>query len=204
MRLLGNFKDVTMKRQRGRNRNNNRNNNNNNPNRSLDSNGPGVKVRGNVSTIYEKYVALARDAQSSGNRVNAENLRQHAEHYLRVMNEMEAARAAAQAERDAQRAARGETDDNKEDGDERTSRRHNRNRKPREDKTAESKPAEDKAENDALEVVTPKAEEPKIKLKAKPSAKKAEVKLDGDAAEEKPKRRRKAPPRKEEAVDAAE
>ena len=68
-----------MKRQRGRNRNNNRSNNSN-PNRSLDSNGPGVKVRGNVSTVYEKYSALARDAQSSGNRVNAENLKQHAEH----------------------------------------------------------------------------------------------------------------------------
>ena len=84
-----------MKRQRGRNRNNRNNNNNTNPNRSMDSNGPGVKVRGNVSTIYEKYTALARDARSSGNRVNAENLRQHAEHYLRLMNEMEAARAKA-------------------------------------------------------------------------------------------------------------
>jgi hypothetical protein len=96
-----------MKRQRGRNRNNNRSNNSN-PNRSLDSNGPGVKVRGNVSTVYEKYSALARDAQSSGNRVNAENLKQHAEHYLRLMNEMETARLAAQAERDAQRAPRNE------------------------------------------------------------------------------------------------
>lgn len=94
-----------MKRQRGRNRNNNRSNNSN-PNRSLDSNGPGVKVRGNVSTVYEKYSALARDAQSSGNRVNAENLKQHAEHYLRLMNEMETARLAAQVERDAQRAPR--------------------------------------------------------------------------------------------------
>ena len=106
-----------MKRQRGRNRNNNRSNNSN-PNRSLDSNGPGVKVRGNVSTVYEKYSALARDAQSSGNRVNAENLKQHAEHYLRLMNEMETARLAAQAERDAQRAPRNEnaTGDEAPDG----------------------------------------------------------------------------------------
>ena len=106
-----------MKRQRGRNRNNNRSNNSN-PNRSLDSNGPGVKVRGNVSTVYEKYSALARDAQSSGNRVNAENLKQHAEHYLRLMNEMETARVAAQAERDAQRAPRNEnaTGDEAPDG----------------------------------------------------------------------------------------
>ena len=175
-----------MKRQRGRNRNNNRNNNNNtNPNRSMDSNGPGVKVRGNVSTIYEKYTALARDAQSSGNRVNAENLRQHAEHYLRVMNEMEAARAKAQAERDAARAARGESDDG-EDGEERKGRRHNhRNRKPREDK-----PSEGKTDHDALEVVTPEktseADAPQMK----------DPKADNDApevtAEDHPKRRSKA------------
>jgi len=48
-----------MKRQRGRNRNNRNNNNNTNPNRSMDSNGPGVKVRGNVNTIYEKLVLPA-------------------------------------------------------------------------------------------------------------------------------------------------
>jgi len=59
-----------MKRQRGRGRNNN-NNRNNNHNRAMDSNGPEVKVRGTASTIYEKYTTLARDAQSSGNRVNA-------------------------------------------------------------------------------------------------------------------------------------
>jgi len=75
-----------MKRQRGRNRNknNNRHNNQTNYNRSMDSQGPDVKVRGNASTIYEKYTALARDAKMGGSRVKAENLLQHAEHYLRV------------------------------------------------------------------------------------------------------------------------
>ncbi|MEL6687628.1 MAG: DUF4167 domain-containing protein, partial [Pseudomonadota bacterium] len=62
-----------MKRQRGRNRNNN---NRNNTNRSMESNGPDGKVRGNVSTIYEKYTQLARDAKTGGNRVRAESLRQ--------------------------------------------------------------------------------------------------------------------------------
>jgi hypothetical protein len=34
----------------------------------------------------ERYVALAREASTSGDRVAAENLYQHAEHYLRIMN----------------------------------------------------------------------------------------------------------------------
>ena len=36
--------------------------------------------------MFERYVALAREAQTSGDRVAAENLYQHAEHYFRVMN----------------------------------------------------------------------------------------------------------------------
>ena len=70
-----------MKRQRGRGRKSN-----GNPgNRSLESNGPEVKIRGNAAQIYEKYVQYARDAQTSGDRVKAENLFQHAEHYYRMM-----------------------------------------------------------------------------------------------------------------------
>jgi hypothetical protein len=58
------------------------------PNRSqtLDSNGPNVKIRGNPHQIFERYVALAREASTSGDRVAAENLYQHAEHYFRVMS----------------------------------------------------------------------------------------------------------------------
>lgn len=36
--------------------------------------------------FFERYVALAREASTSGDRVAAENLHQHAEHYFRVMN----------------------------------------------------------------------------------------------------------------------
>jgi hypothetical protein len=53
---------------------------------TLDSNGPNVKIRGNPHQIFERYVALAREASTSGDRVAAENLYQHAEHYFRVMN----------------------------------------------------------------------------------------------------------------------
>ncbi|MBM3583091.1 MAG: DUF4167 domain-containing protein [Alphaproteobacteria bacterium] len=54
-------------------------------NQSLDSNGPDVKLRGTANQIYDKYLILARDAQSSGDRVGAENYLQHAEHYFRMM-----------------------------------------------------------------------------------------------------------------------
>jgi hypothetical protein len=44
-----------------------------------------VKIRGNANHIYEKYLQLARDANSSGDRVMAENYLQHAEHYYRLI-----------------------------------------------------------------------------------------------------------------------
>jgi hypothetical protein len=53
---------------------------------NLDSNGPNVKIRGTPHQIFERYIALAREASTSGDRVAAENLYQHAEHYYRVMN----------------------------------------------------------------------------------------------------------------------
>ncbi len=74
---------------RGRN-----NNNRKGPNpltRSYESNGPDVKIRGSAQQIADKYAALARDAQSAGDRVMAENYLQHAEHYNRII-------AAAQAQ----------------------------------------------------------------------------------------------------------
>lgn len=53
-------------------------------NRVLDSNGPDVKLRGTAQTIAEKYMQLARDAASSGDRVMAESYYQHADHYYRL------------------------------------------------------------------------------------------------------------------------
>jgi hypothetical protein len=51
----------------------------------MDSNGPDVKIRGTPAHIYEKYLQLARDAHSGGDRVQAENYLQHAEHYYRLI-----------------------------------------------------------------------------------------------------------------------
>jgi hypothetical protein len=87
------------KRSRGRNGGGNPYHNNN-PNRggggggprpphrsqTFDSNGPNVKIRGNAYQVYERYLALAREAQSSGDSIASENFYQHAEHYFRVMN----------------------------------------------------------------------------------------------------------------------
>src|SRR5437870_10283855 len=71
-------------RQRGRNNNGGRKHVN--PlSRNFESNGPDVKVRGNAAHIAEKYLSLARDAQSSGDPVLAENYLQHAEHYTRII-----------------------------------------------------------------------------------------------------------------------
>src|SRR4029077_10409918 len=56
-----------------------------NPNRTFDSSRPEVKIRGSAANVYEKYLQLARDANSSGDRVMAENYLQHAEHYYRIM-----------------------------------------------------------------------------------------------------------------------
>jgi hypothetical protein len=71
-------------RQRGRNNNGGRKHVN--PlSRNFESNGPDVKVRGNAAHVAEKYLQLARDAQSSGDPVLAENYLQHAEHYFRIV-----------------------------------------------------------------------------------------------------------------------
>src|SRR5215475_9142248 len=83
--------------------------------RVYESNGPDVKIRGTASHIAEKYIQLARDAQSSGDPVAAENYYQHAEHYFRLI-------AAAQEQfRQSQPYFRPEgepRDDSFEDGEE--------------------------------------------------------------------------------------
>ncbi len=53
--------------------------------RSYESNGPDVKIRGTAHHVAEKYLQLGRDAQATGDHVNAENYFQHAEHYLRII-----------------------------------------------------------------------------------------------------------------------
>ena len=94
------------------------NNNRKGPNpltRSYESNGPDVKVRGTAQHIAEKYMTLARDAQSSGDRVMAENYLQHAEHYNRII----AAAYAANPPQFAPQQNEGDDDGSSGDGDNR-------------------------------------------------------------------------------------
>ncbi len=95
---------------RGRPRNNQGRNQNRkpNPNRALESHGPGIKVRGAASTIFEKYTQLASDATTSGDRVSAEYYYQYAEHYGRLvqaqLHEREKREEAQRTQRDAKQA----------------------------------------------------------------------------------------------------
>ena len=75
------------KRGRGRGRRGNGNNHQNhvpNRNTSYESNGPDVKLRGNAQQLHEKYMALAHDSASAGERISAEAYTQFADHYFRL------------------------------------------------------------------------------------------------------------------------
>jgi hypothetical protein len=56
------------------------------PSQTFDSHGPGDRIRGNASQVYERYLTLAREAARSDDRVASENYYQHAEHYFRIGN----------------------------------------------------------------------------------------------------------------------
>jgi Domain of unknown function (DUF4167) len=107
-----------VKRSRGRGRRPQNNNHNSggggggggggyNPNRNYDSNGPEVKIRGSAATVYEKYLQLARDANTSGDRVMAENYLQHAEHYYRILAAQQAQQQQYQAQQQQNAQANG-------------------------------------------------------------------------------------------------
>ena len=78
--------------------------------RSFESNGPDVKIRGTALHIAEKYVQLARDAQTSGDRVAGESYLQHAEHFFRIV-------AAAQAQMPQPQAPQIVRDEGEDDED---------------------------------------------------------------------------------------
>jgi len=55
-------------------------------NQTFESSGPEVKIRGTAQQVYEKYLSLARDAVSAGDRIAAEGYFQFADHYYRLVN----------------------------------------------------------------------------------------------------------------------
>ena len=71
---------------RSRGRGNPRRPNNGPRTQVFESNGPDTRIRRTVNQVLEKYLAMARDASSSGDYVSAENYFQHAEHYFRILS----------------------------------------------------------------------------------------------------------------------
>ena len=66
---------------------NNSNSLNNNGNMNFNRNGSMHNIH-NVEKTMQKYLQLAKDAQSNGDPVLAQNYLQHADHYLRRYNEL--------------------------------------------------------------------------------------------------------------------
>jgi len=132
-----------MKRQRGRGRGKP---SGNQGNRSFESNGPDVKIRGNAATIHEKYMQLARDASSSGDRVMAENYYQHADHFFRVVAEQQAALIEQQQRRERQQGQNN--GQNNADGGNNDRRRNynNRNRNDADDSSGDQPQSQSQAQ----------------------------------------------------------
>ena len=162
-----------------------------NPNRALDSNGPDVRIRGTANQIHDKYLALARDASSAGDRIKAESYLQHAEHYFRLIRSMQAAQ---QPQGQAAPAPSEDAENEQpavEDGEE--TRRSQRGRR-----NANTTPSESAAEESAADAGAkapqtsasdaPAAEEPAPAQEA--SAESADKDEDKPAPEKKPRRRR--------------
>ena len=166
---------MAMQRKRRRRSGGNNNNNQNNPNRHYESNGPDVRIRGSAQQILEKYLQYARDAQTSGDRVKAEALFQHAEHYARIVAVFEAQKEEQRKEREARDAERAA---------ERAARDAERAESAGEDDSTEEASAQAETETTEAEVV-----EASTEATDTPEAQEA-------SAEDKPKRRRRAPTRK--------
>ena len=69
---------------RGRNRNNS---SKRSPGRSNMHDSQSGRNRGNAQQLLDKYLSLARDSLSQGDRVAAENFFQHADHFQRIITE---------------------------------------------------------------------------------------------------------------------
>ena len=99
---------TTQKQGRARGRGQRKPGNGNVLNRVYESSGPEGKVRGTPQQIVDKYLGLARDAQTAGDRVTSENFLQHAEHYQRILTQaaqQQQSERREQAESEAEAAA---------------------------------------------------------------------------------------------------
>lgn len=86
-------------------------------NRVFDSSGPEGKVRGTPQQIIDKYLALARDAQLSNDRVAEQSFLQHAEHYTRMLGEAQREQAERQQQFQPQQRQQNDEDRDQRDRD---------------------------------------------------------------------------------------
>ncbi|MDF1608008.1 DUF4167 domain-containing protein [Hoeflea sp. YIM 152468] len=118
--------------------------------RSYDSSGPDVKIRGTAQHVAEKYMNLARDAQSSGDRVMAENYLQHAEHYNRIILTAQAQMQERLQRDDTQPQGRESQDQDDEDrdsdGDTDRNTQDQRSQRNEQQARAERQPRQDRGE----------------------------------------------------------
>ncbi|MEJ6672910.1 MAG: DUF4167 domain-containing protein [Alphaproteobacteria bacterium] len=77
-----------------------------NRNTMFESNGPEGRLRGNAQQLYEKYTALANDANTAGERISAEACSQFADHYYRINQTIVMAAEQQRRTQDDQRASR--------------------------------------------------------------------------------------------------
>jgi hypothetical protein len=144
---------------------------------TFDSNGPDGRVRGNARQVYEKYLTLARDATSAGDRIAAEAYYQHAEHYFRILSDSTDPQSGGrrQEERQPQQPYNGA------DGEEANGNAV----------AAAEEPAKTNGAAEQPEVSRPGAEQPEIEAAPAPSA---EAGGEGEAPQ-KPRRSRSRKPR---------
>ena len=125
------------KRSRGRaRRHNGFNQPNVNRNTTFESNGPEGKLRGNAQQLYEKYTALAQDANSSSERISAEAFSQFADHYYRLHQTILAAMEQKRHSQENKSESRQKTlDDNTTELDNSAEQSNNLADKDKEDQT---------------------------------------------------------------------
>lgn len=159
-------------RSRGRNSNNRNNQQRGGRNNGGNRGGKGQPRNPNqVKQLLDKYLSQAREMAQSGDRVAAEGISQHAEHYQRLYNELQAGKQEKQQANQINNKHAKADDENSE-----------AEAKPVDQ--AELKENSDAKTDDKIED-RPKAEvkeKPKAKPKAKPKSK-PEDKSEGVAAE---------------------
>lgn len=153
------------------------------PNRVYESAGPEGKVRGTPQQIIDKYLALARDAQLSGDRVASENFLQHAEHYARILIAVQEAQAERREQHQQnQQPQQNDFDDN--DGDQPEPQRNQRRESRRNDADDDQPSSDGLGAIEAAQQQPDIVETPESKSEApKPRARRPRPKPPAEAAE---------------------